>query len=177
MSISHSNGAGGDSIPAPRARKSPTAAELATWRDFIETTEALRAAVASRMQTTSGLSTGDYGVLLALSEAPDTRLRSSVLAARIGWERSRLSHHLARMQQRGLIARRGTAQDSRGIEVELTREGADAFRRASAPHLRLVRELFIDAFDSAQLAQVAELTAALREHLDALGCPPDEIDD
>jgi DNA-binding MarR family transcriptional regulator len=164
--------------PQPRARRSPTPQELAVWRDFIETTEGLRAQLAARMQRESGMSTGDYAVLLALSEAPDTCLRSSLLADAVGWERSRLSHHLARMEQRGLIERHDTAGDNRGTEVALTSTGADAFRRASAPHLRVVRELFIDAFNAAQLEQVAVLTAALRTHLlDAGVCDPDSEGD
>ena len=162
--------------PVPRARRSPTAHELAVWRDFIETTEVLRAQVAARMQRESGLSNGDYAVLLALSESPDMCLRSSLLALTIGWERSRLSHHLARMQQRGLIERRDTEGDNRGTEVALTRAGADAFRRASAPHLRDVRELFVDAFDADQLDRVAELTAVLRAHLGTEDCDPDADD-
>lgn len=163
--------------PAPRARRSPTPHELAVWRDFIETTEVLRAQLSARMQRESGLSTGDYGVLLALSEADDHCLRSSRLAHTIGWERSRLSHHLSRMQQRGLIERRDTADDNRGTEVALTRAGADAFRRASAPHLRVVRELFIDAFDAAQLDRLGELTALLRTHLGPDDCATEDAAD
>ena len=74
-------------VSTPRRRtKRPTltADELRVWRDFIETADALRAELASRLQSESGLSTGDYAVLLALSEAPDRRRRSSDLADRGG---------------------------------------------------------------------------------------------
>jgi DNA-binding MarR family transcriptional regulator len=151
---------------AGTARRSPTADDLATWRGFIETSERLRAIIGSRMQADSGLSTGDYSVLLSLSEASDHRARSSELAAKIGWERSRLSHHLGRMEQRGLIRRDDCATDSRGAEVVLTTAGADAFRRASAPHLHAIQELFIGALTPDQLASVRELTDALAGSLD-----------
>ncbi|GAA4628257.1 MarR family transcriptional regulator [Actinoallomurus vinaceus] len=150
-----------------RQRVLPTAEELRVWRDFIETAEALRSRLTSRLQSESALSPGDYGVLLALSEADGHRLRSSELAAGIGWERSRLSHHLARMERRGLIRRENCTTDSRGAEVVLTAEGAEAFRSASIPHLRAVRELFIDALTPQQLTVVDEIAAALRAHLDA----------
>ncbi|GAA2914368.1 MarR family transcriptional regulator [Actinoplanes cyaneus] len=146
-------------------RKLPTRDELRVWRDFVETTEALRGSLAGRLQGDTGLSTGDYTVLLALSEADGGRLRSSDLAVRIGWERSRLSHHLGRMERRGLIRREECATDSRGAEVVLTPEGNDAFRAATVPHLRAVRELFVDALTPAQLAAAGEIAAALREHL------------
>src|SRR4051812_36367239 len=97
--------------PGERRKVLPTAEELAVWREFIETAETLRTRLTSRLQSESALSPGDYAVLLALSEADGHRLRSSELAAGIGWERSRLSHHLARMERRGLIRREDCATD------------------------------------------------------------------
>ena len=152
-------------------RRSPTPAELAVWRSYIETAEAVRRTLGSDFQTTSGISPGDYGVLLALSEAPDHRLRSSELADVVGWERSRLSHHLRRMEERDLIARRSVDGDSRGAAVELTDTGASTFRRSSASHLRLVREVFVDAFTPEQLDAARVVTDALRQHLDARQVP------
>jgi DNA-binding MarR family transcriptional regulator len=149
----------------PRRRQLPTRTELHTWRDFLETTEALRTALAARLQSESALSTGDYAVLLALSEAEGQRMRSSAMAAHVGWERSRLSHHLGRMERRGLIRREECATDSRGAEVVLEPAGAEAFHGATVPHLRAVRELFVDALTPEQLAAAGEIAAALRAHL------------
>ena len=136
---------------AARRKDYPTAEELRIWRDFIEATEVLRSELSSRLQRESALSSGDYTVLLALREADGRRLRSSELAAHIGWERSRLSHQIGRMERRGLIRREECATDSRGAEVVLTPEGAEAFRNASLPHLRDVRELFVSALTPDQL--------------------------
>jgi DNA-binding MarR family transcriptional regulator len=112
----------------------------------------------------TSLSPGDYSVLLALSEAPGQRMRSSELAAAIAWERSRLSHHLGRMERRRLIRRDECATDSRGAEVVLTTTGATAFHSATVPHLRAVRELFVDAFAPHQLDAAKTVAAALRAH-------------
>ncbi|TKK91289.1 MarR family transcriptional regulator [Herbidospora galbida] len=147
----------------------PTREELRIWRNFIETTDALRAAIAARLLSESGLSTGDYSVLLALTEAENGRLRSSELAATIGWERSRLSHHLGRMDKRGLIRRENCTGDNRGAEAVLTGEGAAAFHRATVPHLRAIRELFVDGLTPAQVGAAGELAAALRDHLESAG--------
>src|SRR6202012_1310217 len=117
-------------------------------------------------QSESSLSQGDYRVLLALSEADGHRMRPSELAALIGWERSRLSHHLGRMEKRGLIGRDPCAVDGRGAEVILTGHGADCFRRATIPHLRAVRELFLDALSPEQLAAADDIVRTLRRHLD-----------
>jgi len=149
-----------------RHRHTPTREQLRIWRNYIETAEVLRARLASRLQSESDLSSGDYQVLLALTEADRRTVRSSELADLVGWERSRLSHHLGRMEKRGLIRRQACADDVHGIDVIATDAGAAAFRTGSVPHLRAVRELFVDALTPAQLDGVADLTAALRRHLD-----------
>lgn len=148
-------------------RRSPTADQLRVWRAFIETTFDLNSRISSRMQRDSALSSGDYAVLLALAEAAEGQCRSSDLADHIGWERSRLSHHLGRMEKRALIRRQDCPTDSRGAEVVITEEGARAFRQSNPAHLRAIRELFIDALTPAQLAAVGEIAVALGAHLDA----------
>ncbi|GAB03781.1 MarR family transcriptional regulator [Gordonia amarae] len=146
-------------------RKTPTRDELRIWRGYIETSEALRSRLASRLQDESSLSSGDYQVLLALSEATGRTLRSSELAELIGWERSRLSHHLGRMEKRGLLRRARCPDDPHGIDVALTDDGYSAFREGSIPHLMAIRELFIDALSPEELTQIENLTRTLRQHL------------
>jgi DNA-binding MarR family transcriptional regulator len=155
-------------------RRSPTPAELAAWREYVETAEAIRQALASGLQSTCGVSPGDYGVLLALSEADEHRLRSSVLAEKIGWERSRLSHHLGRMETRGLIRRHRSGNDSRGAEVELTDEGARTFRSSSTSHLRLVHRLFVEALTPEELEAAHGVATSLRRHLHQISSTQDE---
>lgn len=149
-----------------KRRTMPTREELRIWRDYIETAETLRTLLEGRLQSESSLSSADYRVLLALSEADRRTLRSSELAQLIGWARSRLSHHLGRMEKRGLVRRVRCPDDVHGIDVWLTDLGAELFQRGSRPHLRDVRELFVDALTPEQLAQVDEFTSALRRHLD-----------
>ncbi|MDN4613804.1 MarR family winged helix-turn-helix transcriptional regulator [Leifsonia sp. F6_8S_P_1B] len=154
-----------------RPRRAPTREQLRIWRDYIETAEVLRTRLGSRLQSESELSAGDYQVLLALTEAEDRTLRSSELADLIGWERSRLSHHLGRMERRGLISRQACADDVHGIDVIATDAGSAAFRAGSVPHLRAVRELFLDALTPAQLNEVDDVTRALRRHLGLESAP------
>jgi DNA-binding MarR family transcriptional regulator len=142
-----------------------TARELAIWRALIDTTTELRRILGAQLLQDSGLSPADYQVLLALSEADGRRLRSSELAATIDWERSRLSHHLGRMERRGLIRRDDCATDSRGAEVSLTDHGAGMFRGATAPHLRAIKKHFADAMTPEQFEALADVVQALQNHL------------
>jgi DNA-binding MarR family transcriptional regulator len=140
-----------------------TPKELATWRLLLDTTAELRRSLGAELQA-SNLSPGDYQVLLALTEAGIRRLRSAELAAAIDWERSRLSHHLGRMERRGLIQRQDCATDSRGAEVSLTADGARTFRAAAGPHLRAVKRLFADALTSEQFEALGDILQVVRDH-------------
>jgi DNA-binding MarR family transcriptional regulator len=155
---------GGETETGAAARQRLTARELAIWRSLLDTTTELRGALGVQLQA-SGLSPGDYQVLLALREAAGMRMRSSELAATIDWERSRLSHHLGRMERRGLIRRDDCATDSRGAEVALTEGGVAAFRRASAPHLRAIQKYFAEALTPEQLEALADILQSLQRHL------------
>lgn len=151
-------------IDSAGPRRRMTSQELSTWRSLLDTTTELRRILGAEMQE-SGLSPADYQVLLALREATGRSLRSSKLAASIDWERSRLSHHLARMERRGLIRREGCATDSRGAEVSLTDDGAQLFRNATAPHVKAVKKHFVDALTPEQLEALDRILRALRAHL------------
>jgi len=155
----------GDVATGAVVRRRMTSAELAIWRSLLDTTGELRRILGAQLLQESSLSPADYQVLLALREADGRRLRSSELAASIDWERSRLSHHLGRMERRGLIRRDECATDSRGAEVSLTEDGAAAFRRASAPHLRAIKKHFADALTPEQFAALAEILQTLQNHL------------
>jgi DNA-binding MarR family transcriptional regulator len=150
-----------------------TDTELAVWRSLLDTTAELRRLLAVELQQVQ-LSTGDYAVLLALTEAPDQTLRSSEIADAIDWERSRVSHQLGRMERRGLLRRTDCPGDNRGALVVLTDDGYQAIRRASGPHLRAVKRLFADALDPDQLNDLAGVLATLRDHLATPTATPTE---
>src|SRR2546421_10608825 len=92
----------------------------------------------------AGLSEADYDVLSTLTEVEDRRWRARDLATRLRWSTSRLSHHVARMQERGLVAREGCDDDGRGAVIVLTDAGWKAIRDAAPGHVSSVRRHFID---------------------------------
>jgi DNA-binding MarR family transcriptional regulator len=114
-----------------------------------------------QLQSDSGLSLADYHVLNALTDAPDGRLQVSDLAALIGWERSRASHQLRRLCERGLAERIRSEVDGRATDATLTNAGREAMAAAAPAHVALVRRMFIDPIPE---ELVPSLTAAL-EHV------------
>lgn len=165
VNIPERPGSGSSSGPGSGRRKSPTRDELRAWRTFTETTDLVKRRIEVELQQ-AGVSSGDYAVLLALFEQQGRRMRSSPLAEQIGWERSRLSHHLGRMERRALVTRERASDDSRGAWVVLTEEGAQTFRRVSSPHLHSVQQVFVGALTAGQLAALDDAMRALRSHLE-----------
>ncbi|MGE2736252.1 MarR family winged helix-turn-helix transcriptional regulator [Mycolicibacterium vaccae] len=118
------------------------------WRDYLQLTDRLRAAMARQLQADCGMSLADYDVLVVLSERDAPRITD--LAGALGWEQSRLSHQLRRMRARGLIERHGDDDDRRGATVALTPGGSEALAAAAPGHAELVRSVLFDGLTAEQ---------------------------
>src|SRR4051794_1679978 len=140
--------------------------EQRAWRGFLRMQARLRAQMARQLQRDTGLSDADYEVLVVLSEAPDSQLRAYQLGAAVQWEKSRLSHHLSRMIERGLVARRACPTDSRGAYITLTPAGRAAIEAAAPSHVGHVRHWFVDSLTPEQLDQLAAISEAVLSRLD-----------
>ena len=92
----------------------------------------------------SGLSIQDYAVLVALSDRPDGAMRAFEFGHELAWEKSRLSHHITRMAERGLVDHRGCKTDNRSVAWMVTESGRKAIRSAAPGHVASVRRYFID---------------------------------
>ena len=139
------------------------------WRSYLSMSIALSGRLNSELQRATGLSSADYEVLVHLSEAPCRQLRVLELGRAIGWEKSRLSHHLTRMERRRLVARRECTEDGRGAFAVLTPEGAAAIEAAAPVHLEQVRRYVVDALSPEQLDALGEITTAVLAALDEAG--------
>jgi DNA-binding MarR family transcriptional regulator len=141
--------------------------ELRAWRGLIEVTPVLRRRLDQALTADSGLSGSDYPVLVALHERGDRAARATELADLIGWDQSRLSHHLGRMERRGLISRTRHPADNRVAEVRLTERGRTVFLSAVDGHSAAVRRHFADVLSVSQLAALADAMETIKRHLDA----------
>jgi DNA-binding MarR family transcriptional regulator len=113
----------------------------------------------------SGLSEPDYDVLSNLGDAEANRGRLGDLAARMLWSRSRLSHHIARMQARGLVEKEDCPDDGRGAVVALTAKGRQTLEEAAPPHVASVRRNFIDLLTEEELTTLGAITERVLAHL------------
>lgn len=141
--------------------------EQQTWRSFLFGARAMLRAIDKQLTRDSNLSGAEYDVLVPLSEAPDGVLRSRALLEFLGWERSRLSHLLVRMDRRGLIERNPCDDDARGLDVAITPNGRKAIEAAAPAHLELVRAALMDDLTAEEARAInsiqTKLSARLRE--------------
>jgi len=146
--------------------------EFDAWVAYMRVQLRMNYEINRQLQRDSGLSLADYHVLNALSNAPDHKLQITDLAALIGWERSRLSHHSRRLESRGLVELRQAASDRRATEITLTESGWDEITSASYGHVELVRHLFFDGVPYGLLEPLTVALASVYERLVEHGTLP-----
>jgi DNA-binding MarR family transcriptional regulator len=149
-----------------------TGAEQQAWMGYRRMRLLLDAQVARDLMHDSGLSAPDYDVLSALSSAEGHRWRLTRLAERMLWSKSRLSRHIARMEQRGLVTREECPADGRGAAIVLTEAGMRAIEQAAPDHVASVRRHFVDLLSPEQLDALAAIAGTVLAHLPDLGEPP-----
>lgn len=142
------------------------------WLSYMRVYHRLEFEMNRQLQSDSDMSLSDYTVMNALTFAPDSRAHLTVLATTIGWERSRLSHHVQRMSRRGLVERARSVVDGRATEVVLTAEGRRAFESAAPAHAARVRELFFSGLNRRGQEELAALLDSVYESILAHGTLP-----
>ncbi|MFI7067773.1 MarR family winged helix-turn-helix transcriptional regulator [Kribbella sp. NPDC050124] len=145
------------------------AREARLWQSYRDAYRELMRALETRLITNSGLSGADYALLHPLSVAEDGVLRTRDLGKSVGWERSRLSHQVSRMEKRGLVCREECVSDARGSMVRLTEVGRKAIEAAAPDHVDAVRTYF---FDHLSRDEQDQLTAVLERIVGTIPADP-----
>ena len=143
--------------------------EMRAWRSLVILSSRVFDELDAELRADHDLSLADYEILANLSEAPDRRLRMSQLAERSMVSRSRLTHHVNRMETQGLVTREACATDRRGAFAVLTPEGLARVEQAAPTHVAGVRRLFVDLVPGTRLSAVADALAGVAGAL-APGC-------
>ena len=156
--------------------------EKDVWLALREFIWGFPAAVDRQLQRDSDLSIVEYSVLAELSECPGNRKRSGDLASDLGWERSRLSHLVKRMESKGLVARAHSDADGRGQDIALTDAGWAVIREAAPGHVTFVRDSVFDPLSVEEQEVLASALDRIRARIAADGlwggqktgqvCPP-----
>ncbi|NEB37768.1 MarR family winged helix-turn-helix transcriptional regulator [Streptomyces sp. SID14515] len=143
-----------------------TPEQQAAWDGFIRMQEKLIGRLSRYVQAESGMSAADFIVLAKLTEAGG-RMRFMDLTKLVEWEKSRMSHQVARMAKRGLVAKEDCPDDGRGSFIVATPAGYQAIEGAAPLHVAHVRRLFVDALTKDELDTLTKISNRVVAHLEA----------
>jgi DNA-binding MarR family transcriptional regulator len=140
--------------------------EAHLWRSWLRLNQELPSVLEEQINRDAGLSGADYAVLVPLSEAPEGMLRARELRREILWDRSRLSHHVRRMEERGLVVREECPEDARGAMVRMTDAGRAAIEGAAPGHVAATRRHFFDLLSNEELDLLTAVVDRVLDNLD-----------
>jgi DNA-binding MarR family transcriptional regulator len=143
-----------------------TAQEERVWRRWLTLNARLSATLHKELHDDAGLSMPDYEVLVHLTDSQQGRIRVTDLARLLQWERSRVSHHVTRMEGRRLVQRVDCAEDGRGAFIVITSHGRAAIERAAPGHVNTVRRLVFDALTPQEVGAFATIIDKALAQLD-----------
>jgi DNA-binding MarR family transcriptional regulator len=146
--------------------------ELRTWRAFIDGSQLLQHRIGRALQESGTVPAGYYAILVALSEAPNRRMRMGDLAAATLSSPSRLSHAVGKLEAAGWVARTACGVDGRGLDAVLTDDGLAALESAVPVAAAAVREHFLDVMDRDERNVVTAVFERILERLNG-PCPSD----
>ncbi|TFV83510.1 MarR family transcriptional regulator [Blastococcus sp. CT_GayMR20] len=137
-----------------------------TWRAWLTVSELLPRTLDAQLQRDAGISLAAYVVLAMLSESPTRSRRMSDLARRANQSQSRLSHTVARLEERGWVRRERSAEDGRGNLAVLTESGWEIVRSVAPGHVDAVREAMFAPLTEEQTEAFGQALDAIVERID-----------
>jgi DNA-binding MarR family transcriptional regulator len=135
--------------------------ELRVWHAFLLMGEDVLGRVGRDIAQATGLSGPEFGVLSRLAAIGKGEMRQQALARVMTWDKSRLSHQLTRMQQRGLIERRYTERNT--VLVVLTKLGREKLESARPIHAESVRRNLLSRLTPEQVDTIVRVSNLLGE--------------
>jgi DNA-binding MarR family transcriptional regulator len=145
--------------------------EMRAWLGLVQVVQLLPLALDRELQQEAGIPHAYYLVLAMLSEAPGRSMRMSRLAALTATSQSRLSHSVARLEERGWVERRQCPEDGRGQVAVLTDAGMRVLADAAPGHVAEVRRRVFDHLSREQVTALAGIASTLAAGLAGDVCP------
>ena len=139
--------------------------QAAAWELYFTTTARLTERIEAALKCQSGLSMPEYSVLLMTDRAGEAGIRPSVLAHKVVFSRSRLTHTMKRLESRGLISRRPCQGDGRGGLVFLTDAGKRLFDEAALVQRDVIRRLFLNDITPEEIDMLTGLFSRVSERI------------
>jgi DNA-binding MarR family transcriptional regulator len=145
--------------------------EQQTWVSLLAVSKTLDTALDRQLQRDSGISHVTYIILSVLSNSPDATMSMTTLANLTNSSQSRISHAVARLEERGWVTRARPVTSRRLVLATLTAAGLEVLTRAAPGHVAMVRKLVFDPLTAEQVSALRAVNSAILGALDAEGHP------
>ncbi len=143
-----------------------SATEDVLWRSLMRITVLLPRRMDGHLLRAVGINANEYLTLMYLSEAAGRELRMSELADATALSASRMTRLVDELQSRGLVTKRASVEDGRGIVASLTRAGRSKLKTAWGIHISSLRALVFDHVDPATTKDAARAMAEIAARLE-----------
>jgi DNA-binding MarR family transcriptional regulator len=135
------------------------------WRAFHKIGTSLLPHLGRQITNHSGISGTEYVVLVALSELTVPSVNLNRLATGLGWEISRMSHQVSRMDEAGLVKKTKNLEDSRCFDVSITAKGRKIAEAAIPLQSKEINHCFSEVLTQAQMKSLIEISEAISSHM------------
>lgn len=136
-------------------------AEMETWLPVIRFVQLLPQVLDRTLKEEVGLNHARYAILVTLAGQGGGTVTMTELARIAGLSRSRLSHALDSLEERGWVERTSCSSDKRTLSATLTAEGREMLRTAAPVHVEQVRELVLDPLTPEEREQLGTILGKL----------------
>jgi DNA-binding MarR family transcriptional regulator len=147
------------------AQKGMKELDSKAWRAFHKIGTSLLPHLGRQITSHSGISGTEYVVLVALSELTVPSVNLNRLAQGLGWEISRMSHQISRMEETGFVKKSRNTDDSRCFDVSITAKGRKMAEAAIPLQSKEINHCFSEVLTQAQMKSLIEISEAISNHM------------
>ena len=137
------------------------------WRAFHKIGTSLLPHLSRQITQHSGITAAEYVVLVSLSELPVSEISLNRLAINLGWEISRMSHQISRMEESGLVKKTRNSEDSRSFNVSITPQGRKVAESAIPLQSKEINHCFSEVLTKQQMETLIEISEVIAQHMKA----------
>lgn len=149
-------------------------AEQRAWQNFLDAALRMYATLNRSLVDEHQLTLNDVRLLDLLAGSPNGAARMGGLAEALMSLPSRVTRQMNRLEKQGLVGRRASPGDGRGVLASITAEGRVALRAAMKTYGATVRTHFLDSLTRPQVAAVGENCRRITEGLKS-GAPSPKL--
>ncbi|HSJ47172.1 MAG TPA: MarR family transcriptional regulator [Euzebyales bacterium] len=144
------------------------------WRTYLYAAVLLQESLDRQLQRDAGMPHSYYAILGLLGEVPERSLTMGQIAEYTRSSPSKLSHAVARLEDRGWVRRCRHPDNARQVVATLTDAGYDALVAAAPGHVEQVRTALFDHLDRDQVHHLRDIFRTVLAHLEDVpeGCHP-----